>query len=71
MSNRKLGSIKLICPNESCLNKSVVYRKFDAMREHRCKKCDWLLASAGSVKTKREQAFNNKVKEQLKEMGNV
>jgi hypothetical protein len=62
----KRGSIKLICPNKSCINKSVVYRKFDAMKEHRCKNCDWVLVSAHGH-TKREIAFNEKAKQELKD----
>lgn len=33
------GNIKLICNNESCINKSVVYRSFSSLIEHECKAC--------------------------------
>lgn len=36
-------SIRLICNNPSCINKSFVYRRIDSLNEHRCKKCSWPL----------------------------
>jgi hypothetical protein len=65
MSNK----IKLVCNNESCINKSIVYRRFDRLKEYRCKLCDWLLVVAkqsGTYDIRQDQ----KAKEQLKEFNN-
>lgn len=38
--------MKLICPNKDCINKSIVYRQFDILKEHRCKACNSQLVKA-------------------------
>lgn len=38
--------MKLICPNVNCINKSVVFRRFNSVVEPACKKCGAVLAAA-------------------------
>lgn len=41
MSNR--GRLKFICPNKSCINKSIVYRSANSLSDFTCKACNSLL----------------------------
>jgi len=59
--NRK----KFICPNESCINKSSVYRNINGMNDFTCKACGTILKS---YVTKYEVRANVRAKAQLKEL---
>lgn len=61
---------RLVCNNESCINKSPVWRKFDRLKEHRCKNCGWLLVIFKDS-TRLEAKQNLKAKQELGERGNV
>jgi len=61
---------QLVCNNSECINKSPVWRKFDRLKEHRCKKCGWLLVAFKGIK-KYEAKANLKAKQELGERGNV
>lgn len=37
---RKRQTIKLVCTNSKCINKSVVYRTMDSTGDYHCKACD-------------------------------
>jgi len=48
------NKLRLICPNPDCINKSVVYRKFDAMKDQLCFNCQHSLTAAKSFRAMRQ-----------------
>jgi len=63
--NQNYGKLKLICNNPSCINKSIVYRRYDAMNDQTCKKCGSVLVAA---KNQKDIYADNKAKRELKEL---
>jgi hypothetical protein len=60
-------ALKMICYNESCINKSIVYRKYDVMKDAPvCKSCGVALSRYKPTLFIRQDL---KAKQQLKEMG--
>lgn len=41
-------SVRMVCPNDKCLNKSIVYRKLKDNKVQVCKKCRTELVKAGN-----------------------
>lgn len=48
------NSVKMVCPNKSCINKSPVYRKFNALDLQRCKLCNTPLVNTAGVRVKQQ-----------------
>ena len=64
-----VNTVKMVCSNKDCINKSVVYRKLDGIRQNSCKACGSEL-----VKCKMQNLIalkqDLKAKRELKELGN-
>ena len=60
--NQKL---KLICPNTACINKSIVYRRFDKLHGYECKACGFDLISFKSPQYLKQ---DQKAKKELAEL---
>lgn len=61
------STIRMICPNTSCINKSVVYRKYDPDKIQTCNACKSVLIKTYN-KLKLKQDY--KAKLELKQLGN-
>ncbi len=57
MSDSQYGKVKMICKNKDCLNKAMVYRRYDILREQICSSCKQVLHlySGGYRKVNQEQ----------------
>ena len=64
------NTVKMVCPNSECINKSVVYRKLESIRQSTCKAC-----GSDLIKLKLQNSLHvkqdNLAKRQLKELGNL
>ena len=58
-------TMKMICPNTACINKSVVFRKFDIFNHNVCKKCNTPLVLAKSIRSVKQ---DQKAKQELREL---
>lgn len=56
-------AVRMICRNPDCINKSVVFRKFNALEPPKCKLCDQVLTVRGASNIRR---FNDKSIEKAK-----
>jgi len=70
MSKRAKGTIQMVCPNPKCINKSCVWRKFDAMRDNVCKNCSTHLV-VPHYRTRHAVQSNKEVKQQLRNLGEL
>ena len=61
-----VGRIRFICPNESCINKSIVFRKPGTVNV--CKACDSTLIR---VQNNKDVKQDEKAKRELRILGNV
>jgi len=64
MSGTTGGARKLICKNPDCINKSVVYRRFDFSEIPTCKGCGSVLSS--DIRTKMQIKRSRFAKRELK-----
>jgi hypothetical protein len=67
MSNSK-DTIRMVCKNPDCINKSIVYRRFDVMKDQTCKKCGHVL-SADMRNSKRQGHRDQVAKKELEAAG--
>lgn len=64
-----INTVKMICPNvERCMNRSVVYRKLDGIRQNNCKACGSELVKL-KVQNQLTLKQNEKAKRELRELG--
>jgi ribosomal protein S27E len=69
MPKRSSDTIRMICPKTDCINKSIVFRKFNSVKSNTCKNCGSDLVYAGRHVPVMTQRANDKAKKQLREFG--
>lgn len=63
-----VNTVKMVCSNIKCINKSVVYRKLDSIRKNECKACGSELVKL-KVQSTLYTRQDEKAKRELKELG--
>ena len=60
----------MVCSNSACINKSVVYRKLDGIRQNNCKACGHELVKC-KIQNMIAVKQDIKAKRELKELGSL
>ena len=65
-----VNTVKMVCSDIDCINKSIVYRKLDGIRQNTCKACGGELVKA-KVQNTIALKQDIKAKKELKELGSL